>query len=155
MKHYRNKINHGLSEALIFLILRRVTGREYATNNYKLTAERNSHKCNHHLLRNGAHLENIFSYRNNLWLKKFNVSGFSHTTFTYSLKCTSRYFPNRDELSLRTVLALPKLSNRGEASSICSVIRLEGDLFTAAKYCITSFVDSVFPEPLSPEITTT
>jgi len=86
---------------------------------------------------------------------KCNASSFEHTKFTYSLKCTSRYFPNRDELSLRTVLALPKLSSRGDASSICSVIRLEGDLFTAAKYCITSFVDSVFPEPLSPEITTT
>ena len=33
-----------------------------------------------------------------------------------------------------TVLAFPKLSRSGEASRICSVIRLEEDLFTAARY---------------------
>lgn len=74
---------------------------------------------------------------------------------TYCLKWTSKNFPNRDELSLRTVLALPKLSSSGEASKICSVMRLDGDLLTAAKYCIISLVDSVLPEPDSPEITTT
>lgn len=74
---------------------------------------------------------------------------------THSLKYTSKYFPNLLLLSFLGVFALPKLSNNGVASRICSVTRLFGARLTAARYCITSFVDSVFPEPDSPEITTT
>ena len=44
--------------------------------------------------------------------------------------------------SLQTILGLLRLT--------CSVIRFEEDLFTAARYCITNFVDSVLPAPLSP-----
>ena len=55
---------------------------------------------------------------------------------------------------MRTVFAFPKLSNSGDASRICSVIKLDGDLLTAAKYCINNLVDSVFPEPDSPDTTT-
>nr|GFS60648.1 hypothetical protein NPIL_219851 [Nephila pilipes] len=69
---------------------------------------------------------------------------------TYSLKCTSMYFPNLLELSFLTVFAFPKDSSKGLASRICSVMRLLGDLFTAAKYCIISLVLSVLPAPLSP-----
>uniref|UniRef100_A0A1A9WX27 Uncharacterized protein n=1 Tax=Glossina brevipalpis TaxID=37001 RepID=A0A1A9WX27_9MUSC len=67
-------------------------------------------------------------------------------------------FLQRELLSLRVVRALPKASNKGAASKICSVITAEAEPppgTTAAKYCITSFVDSVLPEPDSPEITTT
>ena len=57
-----------------------------------------------------------------------------------TLKKISRYFPNLELLSFLTVLALPKLSRRGEASRICSVIRLEEDLLTAARYCMINLV---------------
>ena len=77
---------------------------------------------------------------------------------TYLSKCSSRYFPNRLELSFFTVLALPNDSKSGVASMICkvsmknylssllvkeeglprgftcSVIRLPFASFTAAKY---------------------
>ena len=56
------------------------------------------------------------------------------------MKKISRYFPNLELLSFLTVLALPKLSRRGEASRICSVIRLEEDLLTAARYCMINLV---------------
>ena len=79
--------------------------------------------------------------------RTMTVSYFLHT---YDLKKTSMYLPNLLELSLRIVLALPKDSRRGLASNICSVIVLLPDLFTAAKYCITSFVASVLPAPDSP-----
>jgi len=58
-----------LSDTRTFLILRTVTGIEYATNTYKLGGQRRFHTFNHDLLRNEAHLENIFSYLNNLWLQ--------------------------------------------------------------------------------------
>lgn len=80
---------------------------------------------------------------------------FSSNIITYSLKWTSKYFPNRLLLSFRGVLAFPKLSRSGVASRICSVTRLFGARLTAARYCITNLVDSVFPEPDSPEMTTT
>jgi hypothetical protein len=70
--------------------------------------------------------------------------------YTYLLKNTSMYFPNLLELSLRIVLAFPNDSNNGFASRICSVIRLLPFLLTAARYCITNFVASVLPAPLSP-----
>jgi hypothetical protein len=41
---------------------------------------------------------------------------------TYLSKCSSRYFPNRLELSFFTVFALPKDSRSGVASIICNVI---------------------------------
>ena len=72
---------------------------------------------------------------------------------TYSLKWISRYLPNRLELLFLTVFALPNDSSKGLASSICSVTILLADLLTAARYCIISFVVSVFPDPLSPLIT--
>ena len=53
---------------------------------------------------------------------------------TPSLNRISMYFPNLELLSFFNVLAFPKLSSRGEVSKICSVIRLETDLFTAARY---------------------
>lgn len=90
-------------------------------------------------------------YLSNWYL--FPYSQTSHTcknSSTYFLKKTSTYFPNRLELSLRMVLALPNDSSRGFASRIWSVITLVPDLLTAARYCITSFVLSVFPAPLSP-----
>jgi len=90
----------------------------------------------------------------------------------YFLKKICVYLPKRDELSLRTVVALPKLSSRGEASRICSVtsdeeedeleaagceptVRLFFLLLTAARYCMMSLVASVLPAPLSPLIITT
>ena len=48
------------------------------------------------------------------------------------------------------VLACPKLSRIGEASRICSVVRFEVLLLTAARYCRSSLVLSVLPEPDSP-----
>ena len=60
--------------------------------------------------------------------------------FSLTLKKISRYFPNLELLSFLTVLALPKLSRRGEASRICSVIRLDEDLLTAARYCMINLV---------------
>lgn len=90
---------------------------------------------------------------------------------THFLKKICVYLPKRDELSLRTVVALPKLSSSGEASRICSVTSDEEDrdpapppdevppgillLLTAARYCIMSLVASVFPAPLSPLMMTT
>ena len=50
--------------------------------------------------------------------------------YTYSLKNTSKYFPNLDELSFRVVLAFPNDSKRGFASKICSVMVLLGARFT-------------------------
>ena len=76
----------------------------------------------------------------------------------YFLKKIWVYLPNREELSLRTVVALPKLSSSGDASKICSVTKLEAecdDLLTAAKYCMINLVDSVLPAPLSPLMMTT
>jgi len=46
-----------------------VTNTEYATNTYKLSGQRRFYMFNHNLLRNEAHLENIFSYLKNLWLQ--------------------------------------------------------------------------------------
>lgn len=75
----------------------------------------------------------------------------SHYPFNhYLLKKTSMYLPNLLELSLRIVLALPKDSNNGLASRICSVMSWLPFLLTAARYCITNLVASVFPDPLSP-----
>lgn len=84
------------------------------------------------------------------------------------------YFPKRDELSFRTVLALPNAaesknkienfhlrnamilyvyrdlpSKMGFASKICCSIQ-ECLPLIAAKYCKISFVLSVLPAPLSP-----
>lgn len=89
----------------------------------------------------------------------------------YFLKKICVYLPKRDELSLRTVVALPKLSSSGEASRICSVTRDDDEreadpadeelppgtllLFTAARYCMMSLVASVLPAPLSPLMMTT
>ena len=69
------------------------------------------------------------------------------------LKWMSMYFPNRDELSLRIVFALPKASRIGLASRICCSIQ-ECFPEMAARYCKINLVLSVFPAPDSPEITT-
>lgn len=68
--------------------------------------------------------------------------------------------PNRDELLLRTVWAFPKASRIGLALRICCD-RLANcrpsdlgfgvsEAATAARYCMTFFVFSVFPAPDSP-----
>ena len=71
------------------------------------------------------------------------------------------YFPNRDELSLRVVLALPKASRAGLVARICLSTSLassketlvfpfppaEGG-FTEAMYRMINLADSVFPAPL-------
>lgn len=71
------------------------------------------------------------------------------------------YFPNRDELSLRVVLALPKASRAGFVARICLSTSLassketlvlpfppaEGG-FTEAMYRMINLADSVFPAPL-------
>ena len=69
------------------------------------------------------------------------------------LKWMSIYFPNRDELSLRIVFALPNASRMGLASRICCSIQ-ECFPEMAARYCKINLVLSVFPAPDSPEITT-
>ena len=71
---------------------------------------------------------------------KQNVFVVNVSIFPLTLKKISRYFPNLELLSFLTVLALPKLSRRGEASRICSVIRLDEDLLTAARYCMINLV---------------
>jgi hypothetical protein len=71
------------------------------------------------------------------------------------------YFPNRDELSLRVVFALPKASRAGLVARICLSTSLassketlvfpfppaEGG-FTEAMYRMINLADSVFPAPL-------
>src|SRR5579872_6952103 len=71
------------------------------------------------------------------------------------------YFPNRDELSFRVVLALPKASKAGLVARICLSTSLassketfvfplpsaEGGL-TDAIYRMINLADSVFPAPL-------
>lgn len=71
------------------------------------------------------------------------------------------YFPNRDELSLRVVLALPNASKAGLVAKICLSTSLassretlvfpfpsaEGG-FTEAMYRMINLADSVFPAPL-------
>lgn len=69
-------------------------------------------------------------------------------------------FPKRDELLFLTVCALPKASRIGFARSICCESaekclepeRAYGvsEVATAARYCMTFLVFSVFPAPDSP-----
>ena len=71
------------------------------------------------------------------------------------------YFPNRDELSLRVVLALPKASRTGLVARICLSTSLASSKetlvfpfpsadggFTEAIYRMMNLADSVFPAPL-------
>ena len=66
-------------------------------------------------------------------------------------KCTQHHLPKRDELSLYTVLALPKLSRRREDSSAASVAVPE-EPESSASESKQSLQASVFPAPLSPEM---
>ena len=67
------------------------------------------------------------------------------------------WITNLDELSLWTVLALPKASRTGlDSSNCCRIISNSSDLPAAdAMYWRISFDASVLPEPLSPVITIT
>ena len=78
----------------------------------------------------------------------------------------SRYFPNRDELSFRVVLALPKASMMGLVARICcsvslmplaslapaAALRLPGlsGSSTVAKYRMMYLAETVLPAPDSP-----
>ena len=60
---------------------------------------------------------------------------------TFSLKCISTNLPNRLLLLLRTVLALPKASSRGLASTIrCSIIPALCP-WEVVKYLVTNKTD--------------
>ena len=62
------------------------------------------------------------------------------------------YFPNRDELSLRVVLALPMASMMGfEAKTFFSICVSVCDPPTEAKYRMAYLAETVFPAPDSPE----
>ena len=65
--------------------------------------------------------------------------------------------PNLEELSFLAVLAFPKASNNGLESNIYSSMHNSFFIFlffyTLARYFKIIFVDSVFPDPDSPEIT--
>ena len=69
------------------------------------------------------------------------------------LKKISTYFPKRDELLLRFVLALPNASRMGFASRIFSSTP-PSDSATSARYFKQNFVHTVLPAPDSPLITT-
>ena len=62
------------------------------------------------------------------------------------------YLPNREELLLLTVFALPNASSSGLDESIHSLTRVTSALLplTLDMYCIMSFDVSVLPLPLSP-----
>ena len=78
--------------------------------------------------------------------------------YTKMKNIKSSILTKRDELSLRTVLALPKASSTGLVCTTWSsrepFFSREGSFFweapTVAKYAITFFVFSVFPAPDSP-----
>lgn len=102
-------------------------------------------------------IQNVSAIRNALpSIKRFrdNLTILSHTiTGAYQLKLMSIYFPKRDELLLRFVLALPKASKIG---LVCSSLSLTDSTLSmwpeaAAMNCRTFFDASVFPEPDSPE----
>lgn len=64
-------------------------------------------------------------------------------------------FPNLLELSFLAVLAFPNASRRGLEAKTCYSIEGVFNFYpidSAAKYFRIIFVDSVFPDPLSPEI---
>ena len=68
------------------------------------------------------------------------------------VKCTSIHLPKREELLLRTVLALPKASSTGFAASSLSCM-LPSELPAAsAKNLRQCLVASVLPAPDSPEM---
>ena len=60
--------------------------------------------------------------------------------------------PKRDELSLRTVLALPKLSSKGLHSTTLRIVGLSAALTPPmlARCAIRILTVSVLPAPLSP-----
>ena len=70
------------------------------------------------------------------------------------LKCTSIHLPKRDELLLRTVLALPNASRMGLADSSLASMPAFFSLEPAAsaKNCRHFLVASVLPAPDSPEM---
>ena len=67
-------------------------------------------------------------------------------------KCTSIHLPKREELLLRTVLALPKASRMGLADSSLSAMPAVVEPAASAKNLRHCFVASVLPAPLSPEM---
>ena len=74
------------------------------------------------------------------------------------VKLSLMSLPKRDELSLRSVLALPHASSSGEEAISLSVRDgppepLVGPLDISLRYSSKSLVVSVLPEPLSPLIT--
>ena len=68
-------------------------------------------------------------------------------------KQTCMNLPKRDELSFRTVLALPKASRMTLHSRICCSTQFEAEEVTVHRYCRMNLVVSVLPAPDSPEIT--
>lgn len=74
-----------------------------------------------------------------------------------ALNCSSRYFPNRDELLFLNVFAFPKDSSSGFVARTMSLVCCMDESLppdTLAMYCIIRFAASVFPAPDSPEMMT-
>lgn len=75
----------------------------------------------------------------------------------WALNSNSKYFPNREELLLRNVFALPNDSSKGLVAKTMSFVcwideSLPPD--TLAMYCMIRFAASVLPAPDSPEMIT-
>ena len=82
---------------------------------------------------------------------------FAPTGSPWALNCSSRYFPNREELLFLKVFAFPKLSSNGFVASTISLISEMDESVppeTLAMYCMIRFAASVLPAPDSPEMIT-
>eukprot|EP00966_Prymnesium_polylepis_P312700 7225816-Prymnesium_polylepis.1 len=79
-----------------------------------------------------------------------NVSIRADASRAAGLKCTSTHLPNRLELLLRLVLALPSTSSRRDAQRSCLCSDPVRSPHTSTRKLSVCFVASVLPAPDSP-----